>query len=68
MDRERIGLPVLSVDRHTIRMPRHQDAWTILRATGGVEIGLLAFVIEYEMRIDIEIGQVVADVLDQQQV
>ena len=61
---EWIGIPVLSVDRHDIRVPRQHDTAPVERSRGRVKIRLALVVVESQVRLDPETVQIVPDPVD----
>jgi hypothetical protein len=63
-----IGRPGLAVDRHDIGVARQHDAAFAVGADRGEEVGLGALGVGHEGAFDAEIGEVVADVVDELEV
>ncbi len=65
---ERIGRPILVVDRHHVGVARQDQPAAIRRPDRGEQIGLAPVVVEGQPRGDAEPVQIVADELDRGQV
>jgi len=65
---ERIGPPILIVDRHHVGMARQDQPAAIRRSDRGEQIGLAPVVVEGQPRADAEPVQIVADEVDRGQV
>lgn len=67
-DPEGIGIPVLSVDRHDIGVPRQHDTAPVERSRGRVKIRLAFVVVESQVRTNPETVQIVPDPVNQFQI
>ena len=63
-----IGRPGLAVDRHDVGVARQHDAAFAVGADRGEEVGLGALCVGHQRAVDAEIGEVVADIVDQLEV